>query len=274
MLSKEDIDRVYQQAYLPDHLPDYVSAVSGAQPFLNDDYICFVRRQHLIFIGYPLGNRSKEIPLAYESAYQRFKPASVAIIAPQIWLPSQTYESQPPDTYYRLDLPIQNRIPAVDYMVRRAQKDLSISLGNFGKEHHRIIKDFMSKHELTDVQKLIFQRIQFYLKRSSSARLLEARKEKTLVAFTIVDLGAADYAFYMFSFRSSLVKTPGASDLLFFEMAKIAQSEGKKAINLGLGIHPGIRRFKKKWGGVPFFPHASALLHNEKPDLGGLIKKL
>lgn len=274
MLTKEETDLVYRQAYLPDHLPDYVAAISDAQPFLHADYLCFVHRKHLIFIGYPLGNQTEDITSAYDSAYQRFKPTSVALIAPKIWFAPQTYESQQPDTYYRLDLPMQSQNPAVDYMVRRAKKELKISLGNYGKEHRRIIKEFLSSHKLTDAQKHIFQNISFYLKRSSSARLLEARKEKVLVAFTIVDLGAADYAFYMFNFRSNLVKTPGASDLLFFEMANIAQSEGKKAINLGLGIHTGIRRFKMKWGGVPFLSHASAVIYNKVPQLDGLMKKL
>ena len=150
MLTSEEIDRVYQQAYLPEHLPDYVSAISDAQPFLHGDYLCFVRGHHLVFIGYPLGNRAEDTPSAYASACRRFRPASVALIAPQIWLPSQTYEAQPPDAYYRLDLPMKDLNPAVHYMVRRAQKELNISLGHFGKKHRRMIKDFLSKHELKD----------------------------------------------------------------------------------------------------------------------------
>ena len=46
---------------------------------------------------------------------------------------------------------------------------------------------------------------------------------------------------------------PGASDLLFSEMAQLAQSEGKEAINLGLGVHTGIRRFKEKMGWCALF---------------------
>ena len=274
MLTKEEMDRIYQQAYLPDHLPDYVAAISDAQPFLHADYLCFVHRRHLIFIGYPLGNQGGDIVHAYESACKRFGPASVAILAPKIWLSKQTYEAQPTDTYYRLDLPMKDPSPAVDYMVRRARKDLDIQRGKYGKEHRHIIKDFLSSHELSDAQKHIFQNISLYLKRSTSACLLEARKGKNLVAFTIADLGTANYAFYMFNFRSKLLNIPGASDLLFFEMVKMAQSEGKKALNLGLGIHPGIRRFKEKWGGEPFLPHESAVLYNEGPHFAGLFNKL
>jgi hypothetical protein len=68
---------------------------------------------------------------------------------------------------------------------------------------------------------------------------------------------------------------PGASDLLFNEMVRLAQSEGKQAINLGLGVHRGIRRFKEKWGGEPFLNHRSVLIQrSHTPDIGDLSKKL
>jgi hypothetical protein len=57
-------------------------------------------------------------------------------------------------------------------------------------------------------------------------------------------------------------------------MAKLAQSEKKTAINLGLGIHPGIRYFKEKWGGVPFLTYESALVQPASLDLGALAGKL
>lgn len=99
-------------------------------------------------------------------------------------------------------------------------------------------------------------------------------KKLALVAFNIVDMGSADYAFYLFNFRSVTENVPGASDLLFYEMVSLAQSKGKGAINLGLGIHPGIRRFKEKWGGVYFLPYASALIRRQPPELKSLFDKL
>ena len=95
-----------------------------------------------------------------------------------------------------------------------------------------------------------------------------------LVAFTIVDLGSANYAFYLFNFRSIKINIPGASDLLFREMVKVAQASGKRAINLGLGINLGIRHFKEKWGGFPFLSCETALVHRKTLDLESLAKKL
>jgi hypothetical protein len=109
------------------------------------------------------------------------------------------------------------------------------------------------------------------LKRSQTARVLEARKGARLAAFNIVDFGSTDFAFYMFNFRSTKVVVPGASDLLFYQMLQLAQSEAKQAVNLGLGLHPGVRRFKEKWGGRPFLRHCSALVYRDKPSAGGSL---
>ena len=274
MLSREEHSLVYQQAYLPEHLPSYVEAVSTAEPHLHRDYLCFTRGNHLIFIGYPLGIEAGDTQQAYESACERFQPVTVAIIAPQLWFPVQTYKNELRDSYYRLDLPLEPLDPEVAYMVRRGANELQATQGRFGKEHHRLVKGFLSGHELTREQSFIFESIPHYLESSKTARLLEARKGDTLVAFTVVDLGSANYAFYLFNFRSVEENAPGASDLLFYEMVNLAQSEGKNAINLGLGIHPGVRRFKEKWGGTPFLPYASTLIHRRPIELGTLLDKL
>ncbi|MGD8986253.1 MAG: hypothetical protein PVI53_19670 [Desulfobacteraceae bacterium] len=274
MLDREERRLVYEHAYLPEHLPDYVEAVSGAEAHLLDDYLCFERRNHLIFIGYPLKNKSHDTQKAYESACERFRPATVAIIAPEIWLPAQTYEAQPEDCYYRLDLPLASIDPEVAYMVRRADREIKVNPGSFGKEHKGLVKGFISGHRLSQEQTEIYKAIPQYMKPSNSTILLEARKEDDLVAFNIVDMGSADYAFYLFNIRSPKVSVPGASDLLFHEMVRLAQAKGKKALNLGLGIHPGVRRFKEKWGAKPFLAHASALVTRKPLEMGRLADKL
>jgi len=274
MLSSEELRLVYERAYIPEHLPNYVEAVSSAEPHLHDDCLCFTRGTHLIFIGYPLNTETDNAPRSYESACKRFRPATAAVIAPQLWFPDQTYEIQPGDSYYRLELPLGSLDPELSYMVRRAARELQVREGTFGKDHRRLVKDFISGHELTREHKLIFERIPYYLKRSKAARLLEARKGDVLVAFTIMDLGSANYAFYLFNFRSVKENVPGASDLLFYEMVSLAQSEGKVAINLGLGIHPGICRFKEKWGGIPFLPYATALIRRKPFGMDTMVDKL
>ena len=274
MLNNQERQWIYRHAYLPEHLPDYVGAVSGAEPFLHHNYLYFLGKKHLIFNGYPLEPDSDPPDQVYDIVCRRSRPSTVAVIAHDLWLPAEQYEHQATDSYYRLDLPLTSIDAAVAYMVRRAQRDLHVSRGRFGKEHKKIIRAFLAGHRINRRQKYIFKHIAQYLKASDSAVLLEARKQNKLVAFSIVDFGAVDYAFYLFSFRSVKIKVPGASDLIFQAMVNQAQAEGKKAVNLGLGVNAGIRHFKEKWGGVPFLKYCSALVDKREVDIGNLVKKL
>ena len=273
MLSQQDLSLIHRHAYIPEHLPDYVESISTAKPQLIDNHLCFTRRNHLLFIGYSLGVDTQNGASAYTVACNRFQPSSVAIIAPELWETGESFEKQETDSYYRLDLPLAVVPPGVAYMVRRAARELVVESGKFGREHRKIIKGFLAQHRLDDQQKYIFKHIHQYLKRSKTGRVLEARKDGRLAAFTIVDLGSAESAFYLFNFRSTKLDIPGASDLLFHEMVNLAQAEGKKHINLGLGINTGIRRFKEKWGGKPFLPYVSAMVHRSTGDLGRLARK-
>ncbi len=274
MLNSEELNRIYQQAYVPEHLPEYVAAISGAKPHLIENYLCFSRKNHIIFIGYPLGEKTVEISQVYDAVCKRFNPQTVAVITTELFFPQDSYEVIPADQYYRLNLPVTSLGSDVAYMVRRAERELDVEFGKFDREHKKMIKDFVAEHELTDEQVYIFKHVGDYVKGSKTAMLLEARLGDRLVAFSIMDTGSASYAFYLFNFRSTKLSVPGASDLLFKEMIQLAQSEEKQAINLGLGIHAGIRRFKEKWGGVPFLKYNSALVHRKPVGLGKLANKL
>ena len=39
------------------------------------------------------------------------------------------------------------------------------------------------------------------------------------------------------------------------EMIREASAQGKRFMNMGLGIDPGVTFFKTKWGGRPFLPY-------------------
>ncbi|MFH1489818.1 MAG: GNAT family N-acetyltransferase [Pseudomonadota bacterium] len=273
MLDEEEQRLLYGHAYVPEHLKDYVEAVSGAEPFLHEDHLCLLRKGHLTFIGYAL-KKNRDTPGAYESAVKRFKPTSTGVIAPEIWFPPGSCDTRSRDSYYILDLPLSPLPQSLDYMVRRGGRELRVSEGRFGREHRKLVKAFLSRHELSPEQVRVFKRIAKVLERSRSARLIEARKGRALAAFHILDLGSADFAFYLFAFRSRELPVPGVSDLLFYEMTRMACAEGKRAMNLGLGINPGIRRFKEKWGGVPFLPCHTALIQNRPADFGPMWKKL
>ncbi len=274
MLTDQERQWIDQHAYVPEHLPDYVAAISSAEPFLRHQYLFFIAKKHMFFNGYPLSADAEPVERVYESVLGEFKPTSVALIASSNWLASEANEAAAVDSYYQLELPLRSIGAANAYMIRRAAKNLRVARGRFGREHRKIVKVFINSRNLTRRQKSLYRRIDNYLKASPTAVLFEARSGKKLAAFNIVDLGAVNYAFYLFSFRSNQLNVPGASDLLFYEMVKFAHSEGKMAVNLGLGINTGIRRFKEKWGGKSFLDYHSMMVDKREMDIGQLAKKL
>ena len=275
MLKPNEHDHIYRHAYVPEHLIEYVTAVTGAKPYYFQGYLCYFHRNHLIFIGYPLADNPAEISQVYSAACERFNPHSIMLVADDLSGLPEGNETQPADRYYRLNLPLKSLNPDVAYMVRRAERELKIKVGRFGSEHKKIIKDFIGRQDLSAAQVHIFEHVPAYLKRSKTTHLFEARKSGRLVAFSIVDMGSAHYAFYQFNFRSIKIAVPGASDFLLSEMVRLAQTESKQAINLGLGVHPGIRRFKEKWGGQEFLEHRSVLIQRKQAfDMGPLSRKL
>lgn len=267
MLSEHERDFVYERGYVPEHLPDYVTAVSGAEPFLHEDYLCYVRASHLIFVGYSLDKDRSDTAEAYESTCRRFKPATVAVMGPSLWLNDLLLENRTEDAYYCLDLPLPKLGQELVYMIRRAEREVRVSEGMYGNEHHLLLEAFLSARMVGPGYEEVFRHIPAYLGSSQTVRLLEARRRDELVAFTIVDLGSASYGFYLFNVRSLTDPVPGASDLLLNETVKMSVAAEKRALNLGLGINSGIRRFKEKWGGVPFLRYESAFVRRRRPGL-------
>ncbi|MEW6263326.1 MAG: hypothetical protein AB1641_09625 [Thermodesulfobacteriota bacterium] len=274
MLDQRQRAFLYDRARVPEQLPDYVTAVSGAEPFLFEQYLFFRRGGHLLFIGYPLDEAAPAMPQAFENAVRQYQPRTAALIAPGIWLPPNRTAEVIHDFYFELTLPLAKPRAELAYMVRRAGREVVVNIGSFGREHEEVIGSFLSARPLDQGYKTIYEAIPRYLEKSSTARLLEARRLGRLAAFNILDLGSFRYGFYMFNFRSREVNVPGASDLLFQEMARLAHQEGKQALNLGLGINPGVKRFKEKWGARAFLPYASTMFRPGPRGLKDLIRNV
>ncbi len=274
MLSSEEREHIEEEAYLPEHLPDYVGPISEGEPYLHEGYLCTLCGSHLLLVGYPLGRGRAELSSACESAFDRFDPAAATVISPRRPRTAGVTEETAKDSYYRLDLPLDRIDPEQRYMVRRAARELETARGRFGKEHRKLVDRFISQRDFPPSQKRLYRRIGAYLKKTPTVHVIEVRKGGRLQAFTITDTGSARWAFYLFNVRSLRDPVPGASDLLFHEMVRLAEGEGKTAINLGLGINPGNCRFKEKWGGVPFLDYTSTVIRRRDEGLDDLWQKL
>ena len=279
MITGAQQDYIEDHAYVPEHIPHYVIAISQTEPFLFGDFLVYAKKGHLIFVGYPLKEpfEEKRMGKALEDAFKRLRPKSVSLTAPSI--PSSLNDSPhpPSDHYYRLELSALSISQKLRNMLKRAGGELSVEKNkNFDEEHRKMVEEFLKTHPVDEATRFIFQRINKYLSSSKNAWIFDAKtSRRELVAFDIAEFKPRDYAIYMFNFRSDALYVPGASDLLLSEVIQQAKTEGKKYVNLGLGINPGVAFFKKKWGGEIFLPYAFCLYHpSRKENLETLLQKL
>lgn len=279
MITAEEESTIEDHAYVPEHLPQYVTPISGAEPFLLDDFLAYRKKNRLVFIGYPLREAFDEEHMqgTLEGAIRRFEPEEVALTAPSI--PSSIAGSvhPPSDHYYRLDLGSVSVSQKVRNMLNRAGRELTVERGrSFDEEHRRMVDDFLKLHPVEEATRFIFKRIGEYIASSSTAWLFDARNgEGRLVAFDIAEFKPKNDGIYMFNFSSPALYIPGASDLLLAELIRHGKAEGKNYMNLGLGINPGVTFFKKKWGGETFLPYTFYLYRPGKREtLEALFQKL
>lgn len=275
MITAAQEEYIERHAYLPEHIPGYVTAISRTEPFLFGDFIAYAQKGLLIFVGYPLEGPfdAKGLEKALEEATGRLRPGRVSLMAPAI--PSSLGGSapSPADRYYRLALSSASVSPKTRNMLKRAGRELCIAESrHFGEEHATLVEEFLTTRPVDEATRFIFRGIGRYLSASETAWIFEARTCRgELVAFDVAEFKPGDYALYMFNFRSQARPVPGASDLLLSGVIRQAVASGKKYVNLGLGINPGIAFFKEKWGGVAFLPHA---FHLYQPARKGLLEML
>jgi len=261
MITVAEADYIKNFAYVPEHMPGYGTAVSGGETFLLDNYTCYHAKESLIFIGYPLQDSFDESKMGkvLDRAIKRFNPARVALIAPSI--SRRDGERGDADAYYKLDLAALKVHSKVKNMIQRASQELQVEKGReFKNEHRQLVADFLESRRVSDGTRTIFEKIQEYLTSVPTASIFSARgRSGRLAGFDIAEFGSREYAFYMFNFRSSRDPLPGTSDLLLHELIQEAKHQGKRFLNLGLGVNAGVTYFKRKWGGRPFLNHEFVL---------------
>ena len=123
-------------------------------------------------------------------------------------------------------------------------------------DHEAMVKRTLDERSLAPGTRQIYSRLARYLAHSPASLVFSARTEDgRLAAFAIGEFGSLASAFFMFSFRDPDWAPPGSADLTLSALIEEAHARGQHSVNLGLGIHPGIRFFKKKWGAELLFPY-------------------
>lgn len=288
MINADERRHIAACAYVPEHLPAYVTAMTSCQPHLTGDFVFYTCGDRLIFVGYPLSGQYDEAAwlAALEAASARSRtgggPRLTSITAPALPAALKASSAAPPDMYYRLDLVDLRPSKKVRNLLRRAERQLTVATeATTGREHRKLVEEFLAVTPLQEDARFIFERLDRYsggglartlrtglgLRQSrgpGAPLVLEARNAAgQLVAFDIAAFSDSEVAFYLFNFRSRHLYVPGASDLLLARLISEAQARSKHYVNLGLGINQGVRHFKEKWGATPFLPHHTCVI--ERP---------
>jgi hypothetical protein len=276
MLTLREEDYIREKAYVPEHVIPLMMGISQAEPFLQEDYLFFLKDNWMIFVGYPLGGNFREEAFSaiLEKVQNKFQPASLWFIAPGIpesLLPR--VQKRETDEYYRLDL----RQSGVKRSRQRGVEKASLALRvekhrDWSPEHESLTREFLEKENLNPRVRELYLRMPRVLAHSETSLALSARDSKeNLSAFFVIELGAQRFATYVVGCHSQSHYVSHASDLLFHEMIRLAEENRKEYIHLGLGVNEGIRRFKRKWGGVPDLPYfAGEITPGEKTTLSWL----
>jgi hypothetical protein len=260
MITPAEEEYILRKAYVPEHIVNLMVSISKGEPFLREDYVGYLKDDWLIFVGYPLDGafsleRSERVvgKLMETSRQKRFW-----FIGPQV--PSLLLKScseRESDEYYKLDLDRSSVRGSLRSAAEKAGKVLTVERSRvFAADNEKLSSELLEREPLTPRVRELYRAMRRYVAESPSAWVLNARDEKgNLSAFYVVDLGAKQFVTYVVGAHSKKHYISHASDLLFLEMIRLTQESGKKTIHLGLGVNEGIRRFKKKWGGVPFLKY-------------------
>jgi hypothetical protein len=257
MITPEDEAFILERAYVPEHILNLMVPISKGEPFLKEEHLIFVKDNWLILVGYPLeGNFSQErCKRILKKAVETFRPEYLWFIGTEIPSSFQEFcKERQTDQYYRFDLNQTTLKPSLQRVVEKASKELIVERGHsISKEHEGLISELLRREKLSPRLRELYRAMPDYVAHSSTSCVLNAwDKNGKLCAFFVVELGAKNFSTYVLGSHSKKHYVSHASDFLFLEMIKLTREHGKNTINLGLGVNEGIRRFKEKWGGIPF----------------------
>ena len=279
MITSDEEIYILSHAYVPEHIVRLMVLVSKGEPFLTENFICYARDNWLIFVGYPLDHSFslETCEAVLKDLRERFRPEYLWFIGEAI-PPSLTTHctERESDQYYTLDLSSFKLKSDLRRVLRKAPQDLNIERSHaMSQEHLELSGEFIRREKPSPRIKAFFHAMPHYVNQSPTAVVLNGWDKKgNLSAFSIVELAAESFSTYVVGAHSKKHYMPHASDLLFLEMIRLAQESGKTSIHLGLGVNPGIRRFKEKWGGVPFLNYEFCEQHTGYRRTSSLIRTL
>jgi len=256
MITDAEEKEILSRAYVPEHLVGLMTRVSGGEPYLVDDFFCCRTGDLVIAVGYPLDLdfTSARLERAINMIVETFRPGRLSLVAPELLtLLDKSCRERESDFYYTLDLPAKPVPAGLIRSAAKAMRECEVERADYlGEAHLGLAEEFVARVDPPPRVKELMFRMWNYVGQTEGSLVLNAwGPGRKLAAFYVVDVSAEAFSTYVIGCHSKKNYVMGASDLLLHELIRVSTELDKSYIHLGLGVNDGIRRFKKKWGGVP-----------------------
>lgn len=246
-----DAKDILKRARVPEHSVHFMRSMSGGEPFLVDDYLFFAEDDWLKAIGYPLSGEyePKRFSLAVKDAVKITGAVHCWAVCPRL-PPTFEDKRRAQDEVFILDA-LKKPSSRLLRLADKASRSLRVEVNQeFTKAHQLLWDEFMGARKLPPEVADLYSKTAMVLRRTRDLVLLNAwDKDDNLAACLLLDLAPRSFLSYIVGAHSRRYYTAHATDLLFREMLRLAGKSNKEFIHLGIGVNPGIRRFKTKWGG-------------------------
>lgn len=259
-------------ALVPEQLTHYVESLSAMRPVRAGDCLGWQYGSRLVLAAFPLTEPPfgpAEEAVVEDAAARAVRLPGVrhlVVLAPfrPAVVPPTAHCHE--DAWWSVPLPVPTPRGKLGNLLRRARRDVRIEqhgAEGWTEEHERLVREAAQRlcerpadRALSGASAQLFEGIGAYLRQAGDrARCYAARlrRDGRLCALAVGDHAAYATAFYLFAFRSPEAP-PGTADALLHALMEEAARRGQRRCNLGLGVHPGIRFFKRKWGAEPWLP--------------------
>jgi hypothetical protein len=259
MIGPDQLARVSAEAVVPEQVVSYVRAVAGSRPRMIGACVGYESDETLVLVGYPLHNPQDTGAMA-DAVNQALETPGLNRLTvlgparpPQAPAGIQALE----DAYFALPVPAPPPNQKLRNILRRAGRELRLDRGrHLGDDHLALVQCYLNDRRLAPGTRHIFRQLARYIEASDRSMIVSARfADGRLAAFTVGEFASFTTGFFMFCFRNSGLAPPGSADLALSGLLEAAHECGQTRMNLGLGINPGIRFFKRKWGADLFLPY-------------------
>jgi hypothetical protein len=262
VIGPDQLARATARAVVPEQVIPYVRAVADGEPQSFGSCVGYVNGEHATIVGYPLHD-----PLDAAAAADAVEAALQTPVRTLSYIGASVPTRLPrtvnaiEDGYWCLKLPFAPPPSKLASLLRRAQRELIVDRARaFDAQHEALVQQYLDGRTLAAGTRAIYARLHSYVSGSPGSLVFSARRhDGRLAAFAIGEFASFSTAFFMFCFRDPACAPPGSADLVLSALIDEAAQRGQQRVNLGLGINPGVRFFKRKWRAEAMLPYVEVM---------------